>query len=142
MIIELSMKREEILNDRTIGKFYDEMGVFRWFTLEDKDRKLESGGVKIYGQTAIPRGRYRLVFVWSPKRKGLVPMLLDVLQFTAVEIHIGNKPEDTEGCILLGMKHDEPTEQVIQSEIACSIFYPWLLEKIIKSQNNVWLTIS
>jgi hypothetical protein len=135
------LHRTELLDDRTVGRWYDEVGIFKWWTLEDKDRNLEAGGVKVYGQTAIPRGTYQVVLAWSPKRKGLVPLLVGVPQFVGIEIHIGNRPEDTEGCILLGRKYDESSHQVIESELACSEFYPWLLGKIVDSRNDVWLTV-
>jgi len=76
--MEVLLERKHPLGDRTIGGFYDENGTFRWYTLEDKDRKLEEGGIKITGGTAIPKGRYKVELDWSPKRKGLVPFLRNV----------------------------------------------------------------
>ncbi len=139
--IELTVERKEFYDDRTVGGFYDETRKFRWYTLEDCDRKLDQGGTKIPKETAIPKGRYRITLVWSPKRNALVPMLLDVPQFTAIEIHIGNKPEDTEGCILLGRKYDPESKMVFESILACSEFYPWLFRKLIESQDDVCVTV-
>ena len=68
-------------------------------TLEDKTRPL---GVKVPGETCIPEGVYKVSLVMSPKRGYVVPLLQNVPMFTAIEMHIGNTPEDTEGCILLG----------------------------------------
>jgi hypothetical protein len=72
------------------------------YTLEDEDRKLESGGVKIYGQTCIPRGLYKVTISYSHHFNRDLPELLNVPGFTGVRIHGGNRPADTEGCILLG----------------------------------------
>lgn len=72
------------------------------YTIEDKDRNLESGGEKVYGETAIPRGIYKVKLTYSPRFKQILPEILDVPGFTGVRIHWGNKPEDTEGCIIVG----------------------------------------
>lgn len=88
-------------------------------TLEDKVRDtnkdgdlLDEGEQKVYGQTAIPYGTYGVTLnVQSPKYskrkaydfcKGYLPRLLDVPHFEGILIHIGNKPEDSAGCILVG----------------------------------------
>lgn len=139
---DLLLERKEKYPDRTIGGLYlPDAGTFKYYTLEDTDRQLESGGVKIPGQTAIPAGRYRITLVWSPKRNGLVPLLLDVPQFTGIEIHSGNKPEDTEGCILIGRKYLAVEHQVYESILACSEFYPWLFQKLMETNDNLWITV-
>lgn len=88
-------------------------------TLEDRVRDtnkdgdlLDEGEQKVYGQTAIPYGTYGVTLnVQSPKYskrkaydfcKGYLPRLLDVPHFEGILIHIGNKPEDSAGCILVG----------------------------------------
>lgn len=77
--------------------------------LEDEDRGLtcdmsvdEVLERKVYGQTAIPTGRYRVTMSWSPKFKKMMPLLNAVKGFTGVRIHSGNSRLDTEGCVLLG----------------------------------------
>ena len=72
------------------------------FSCEDEDRKLESGGLKVKGKTAIPRGRYRLTVTMSNRFKKLLPLILDTPQFTGARCHGGNKAEDSEGCVLMG----------------------------------------
>lgn len=74
-------------------------------TLEDVDRKLEAGGKKIYGETAIPRGTYPVVVSFSNRFQKMLPLLVGVPGFEGVRIHAGNKPEDTEGCILVGINY-------------------------------------
>lgn len=76
---------------------------FECYTLEDVDRKLEDGGTKIYGETAIPRGTYDVIIDFSPKYQKPMPHILNVPQYEGVRIHPGNFPKDTEGCILLGL---------------------------------------
>ena len=57
---------------------------------------------KIYGETAIPFGKYEIELSISPKFKRLLPLLLDVKHFTGIRIHRGNTAEDSHGCILPG----------------------------------------
>ena len=89
-------------------------------TLEDKDRGLKYdmsdmiiGMTKVYGETAIPTGTYRVrMDVTSPKYsavtwynnlcKGKMPRLEGVPGFEGVLIHPGNSALDTLGCILVG----------------------------------------
>ncbi len=78
-------------------------------TLEDKVRDLDHNGDlngvgegKVDGKTAIPYGRYKVVSYYSPKFDRIVPLLQSVKHFTAIEIHSGNTPEHTAGCILVG----------------------------------------
>lgn len=85
----------------TIGKLYVD-GVFFAYSLEDVDRKLESGGKKIKSQTAIPRGIYEVVIDFSNRFQKQMMHVLNVPQFEGIRIHAGNTAANTEGCILLG----------------------------------------
>lgn len=102
----------------TIGKLYVD-GEFFCDTMEDVDRGLtadmtesEIASKKVYGKTAIPRGTYSVTLdVRSPKYSqraqysfcdGYLPRLIGVPGFEGILIHIGNYPEDTDGCILVG----------------------------------------
>ncbi len=102
----------------TIGKLYVD-GEFFCDTMEDVDRGLtadmtesEIASKKVYGKTAIPRGTYSVTLnVKSPKYSqraqysfcdGYLPRLIGVPGFEGILIHIGNYPEDTDGCILVG----------------------------------------
>lgn len=85
----------------TIGKLYVD-NVFFAYTLEDIDRHLEDGGKKIPGETAIPRGIYKVTIDFSNRFQRQMMHVLDVPQFEGIRIHAGNTDKDTEGCILLG----------------------------------------
>jgi len=92
----------------TVGKLYVD-GMYMCDTLEDVVRDLnhdgdlnDPGEGKIPKQTAIPFGRYRVIVTRSPKFKRELPEILNVNHFTSIRIHAGNKPEDTDGCILVG----------------------------------------
>lgn len=83
------------------GKFFVNK-LFFGETLEDKDRRLEDGGEKIDGDTAIPRGRYKVTLSMSRRFGRVMPELHDVPGFTGVRVHGGNTEVDTHGCPLLG----------------------------------------
>lgn len=104
----------------TIGEFFIN-GVKYSETCEDKDRGLKDSmtlaqikSLKIYGQTAIPTGTYKIdMGTVSPKYSlkpwynqhcygGRMPRVIGVKGFEGVLIHPGNSKDDTCGCILLG----------------------------------------
>lgn len=116
--MDLYLKRIARKPDYTIGHLYID-GEYFCDTLEDTDRGLSQDAPyaankrkKIPGHTAIPTGRYQVTLgIQSYKYKtreqykfcdGYVPRLLNVPCFEGILIHIGNCPEDTEGCILVG----------------------------------------
>lgn len=87
--------------DYTIGELYVN-GTFICNTLEDKVRILNCYEDKVYGQTAIPIGRYKLVLSYSNRFKCILPEILNVEFFKGIRIHSGNHKDNTEGCILVG----------------------------------------
>lgn len=101
--MKLILQRHTYSSAATIGDLSVDGGFF-CKTLEDADRQLECGGEKVYGKTAIPRGNYDVILDWSQRFKSVMPHILNVPGFEGVRIHAGNKPEDTEGCVLVGAK--------------------------------------
>ena len=99
--MKLRLIRDTFTEKSTIGKLYVN-GFYSSETLEDKDRQLESGGLKRQNETCIPRGTYEVIIDFSNRFKVRMPLLLGVPQFTGVRIHPGNTDKDTEGCILVG----------------------------------------
>lgn len=68
-----------------------------------------------------------------------VPLLLDIPNRTDIEIHIGNKPEDTTGCILVGRTH--PQQDFIgESKLAFEELMPKIKQGI--KDGDVFITIS
>ena len=104
--MKLQLIRDLTDGKRTFGKLFID-GEFVCDTLEDVDRRLESGGVKVPGETAIPLGTYTLTVNQSPRFKRLLPLLLSVPDFSGVRMHPGNSEADTEGCILLGVRYKD-----------------------------------
>lgn len=92
----------------TIGKLYINDQYF-CDTLEDTDRGLtqsmteqQIGSKKVYGETSIPTGTYRIIISYSNKFKKQMPLLLNVPGFAGIRIHSGNTEKDSLGCILVG----------------------------------------
>lgn len=86
----------------TLGRMYID-NVFFCHTCEDEDRFLEGGVTeKVYGRTAIPRGKYRLTTSFSNRFQRVLPLVVDVPGFTGIRIHGGNRAEDSSGCVLVG----------------------------------------
>jgi hypothetical protein len=94
--MEMLVTRQTLTDESTIGELTID-GEHQCFTLEDKVRP-----VKVFGETAIPAGRYEVVVNFSNHFQKMLPELVDVPNFEGVRIHSGNTAKDTEGCILVG----------------------------------------
>ena len=130
--MEMKLHRTEYLMDATEGILYVD-GAAECFTIEDKDRNLELGGVKIQNKTAIPKGVYEVQVTYSNRFKRDMPILLNVPQFTGVRIHTGNTAEDTEGCIIVGSVNTTQKDGFIgNSKVAFNKLFP----KIVKAIND------
>lgn len=77
-------------------------------TLEDKIVDTNKNGVfdkpekKVTGESAIPYGKYEVIYNWSPRFGRNLPRLLNVPHFEGILIHPGNDATDSSGCILVG----------------------------------------
>lgn len=92
----------------TIGNLYID-GVFFSNVLEDTVRGLrqdmtpeEIQKIKVYGETAIPSGKYEVCIPPSTRFRHPLPLLLNVPGYEGVRIHAGNTACDTHGCLLPG----------------------------------------
>jgi len=153
--MEAKVKRRYKGNAYTIGDFIIDAKKI-CDCLEDKDRYISSDMVesqvkriKVYGETAIPYGRYRIDMntyspkfahrEWAKKYKGKVPRLLNVTGFDGVLLHPGNTPNETLGCILPGFNKEKG--KVINS---LSAFYTIMDEYFIpayKRGEEIWITV-
>lgn len=59
---------------------------------------------KTAGKGCIPCGTYPIVLEWSGRFKTFLWELKNVPNFTEIKFHVGNRVNDTEGCILLGYR--------------------------------------
>lgn len=152
--MELILERRWQKDAYTVGRLYINGELF-CNTLEDKDRGLTQDmsleqikRTKVYGETAIPRGRYRISMrrkspKYSQKKQyekcgGYLPYLRDVPGFSGILIHIGNWAADSSGCIL-------PGENKVKGGVVNSTTWFWRLYDILKAADDrkeeIWITI-
>lgn len=142
----------------THGRMYlDECGFFCW-TLEDEDRGLSQEmplatikARKKYGQTAIPKGTYRVrMDTISPKLKdrayakkygGRLPRLENVPGWEGVLIHPFNLPSESYGCIAPGMLNGSIRGRIFESTKAFYDLMDFYLEPAYQRGEEIWLTI-
>ena len=105
----LKLKRIARKNTYTIGRLYINGERF-CDTIEDVDRGLldsmpieEIRTKKVYCETAIPQGIYKVSITYSPKYKQLMPLIENVKGFEGIRIHSGNYSTDSCGCIIVGL---------------------------------------
>lgn len=112
--------------------------------LKPKEENARSGRVsgkkafKKAGKTAIPEGTYPVTITWSPRFKQWLPLLVGVPKFEGIRIHAGNKPEDTQGCILVG------ENQVKGMVVNSRIWLKRLIDKIVEARSRdeaIWINI-
>ena len=105
--LDMKLVREQFKDTQTVGKLYLN-GVYFCDTLEDKNRDLNKNGIfdgtekKVYSETCIPFGQYKVIINQSPRFKRLMPRLLNVPHFDGILIHNGGTEKNSAGCILVG----------------------------------------
>ena len=106
--MELTLKRTHFTDTYTLGELFIDNKFF-CYTVEDKDRDAnkdgdldDAGETKVYGETAIPYGTYKVILSVSNRFKKLMPEVLDVKGFKGIRIHSGNTALDSHGCIIVG----------------------------------------
>jgi hypothetical protein len=130
---EVKVVRKKNSTQSTLGElFINEQ--FHCYTLEDVVRP---DGVKVYGETAIPGGRYKLAVTHSQRFQQRMPQILDVPRFEGVRIHAGNTHKDTLGCILVGKNQGE--DRIWD----CKGVYTTLLQQIdaFPAKNQVFISV-
>lgn len=153
--LELLLDRKYRKETYTIGNLYVDG---EWFcnALEDKDRGLsqtmpleEIKRQKVYGETAIPTGRYEVrMDIVSPKYNGVkwykdnfggrMPRLESVKGFSGILIHSGNTALDSNGCILVGM--NKAKGKVLDSRATFQKLWK-ILEQARKAGKTIYLTV-
>lgn len=104
--MKILIQRYSLNDESTLGLLFVN-GEFQCYTIEDTYNK-----AKVYGKTRIPSGIYMLklrneggmVKKYNTRfnnHRGMLH-LQNVKDFQYVYIHVGNKSEDSEGCVLVG----------------------------------------
>ena len=102
---------------------------------KNKDGDLQDAGeAKVYGQTAIPYGTYKVQLTMSNRFKKVLPLLLNVPEFEGIRIHAGNTAEDSHGCLLVG--ENKQKGKVINSAVTME-----KLMAILKTGKNIEIEI-
>jgi hypothetical protein len=117
-MIKLKLLRKYRKPSYTIGKLFimdtDKHKDFVYFcdTLEDTDRGLSDDMSvakikqrKVYGQTAIPTGHYKVDVTYSEHFKRFMPAIMNVKGFDGIRIHRADGPKGADlvkGCIGVG----------------------------------------
>jgi hypothetical protein len=130
MIIELY--REHSAKGWMHGKLVID-GLFRMYTLEDEQREK-----KVYGETAIPSGTYKLELVDSARFGKDTISLVDVPNFHYIRVHCGNTDEDTHGCILVGRRRFN--DRISDSRLALADLKLLVIPPLERGE-DVWLRI-
>ena len=111
-------------------------------TLEDRDRGLDDTmnvedikKKKVYGETAIPYGTYKVSITYSNRFKKMLPLIENVKGFSGIRIHSGNTAKDSLGCILVG--ENKEVGKVINSRKTFDVLFD-----LIKNEKNLFITIS
>jgi hypothetical protein len=88
--------------------------------------------------SCIPAGEYPAHRFLSPKRGYEVFMLDDVPDRSAIEIHIGNRLRDTDGCVLVGMEYGLVNGEhgITESRVAFVKFMG-----LVAGEQNIVLTV-
>jgi len=118
MTFNMLVERKWLTEKATCGTIT--AGDLHFFTLEPPTRHDD---VK---PRAIPAGTYNVTLRFSPKHQRMVPHVEDVPGFEEIEIHWGNYPHDTEGCLLVGETHSD--DFVGESKLAFFQLYSLLRE--------------
>ena len=123
--------------------------------IEDTDRMLDDDmseeyikSKKVYGKTAIPTGKYKMIInMVSPKFSknkyymklcnGKLPRLYYVKGFSGILWHKGNTANDSAGCLILG--YNKIKGKVIDSQKAFETVYH-MLDVANRIGENIWVT--
>lgn len=149
--MEIKVRRIAKRQGYTIGKLSVD-GKYFCDTLEDADRGLRQDmpsekikKLKVYGQTAIPTGRYAVTLgvvsprfkdrAWAKPYGGKVPRLLNVPGFDGVLIHVGNDASDTSGCILVGRN------TVVGKVTDSTATFHALMGELLAADGDIWLSV-
>ncbi len=101
-MINLRLQRKPTTPAYTEGDLFVN-GEWFCFTLEDTVRTEK----KVYGETAIPAGAYKLASTFSNRFKREMTQIMNVPGFQGIRIHQGITPHDSLACVLISKKRGQ-----------------------------------
>ena len=153
--MEVTIHRHILRDGYTISRLIVDEGGYLCDVLEPTDRGLrddmaleEIKKIKVKGKTAIPAGRYEVIWAYSPRLHaksyaqaygGKFPCLVGTKGFVGVLMHPGNTKADTEACLLPGM-HTSPG-RVTDSVKAYKDFMDYYFVPAMKRGDKVYFNI-
>lgn len=143
MKLQLKLVRDVFEEDFTLSSLYHSDGRHLFYICEDAVREVPGEPVskwKVHGQTAIPRGNYKVVITFSNRFQKHLPLLLDVPGFEGIRIHAGNSCDNTEGCLLPGLSRDAEKGLVLNSKAAMAKLQP-MIQNALATGKEVWLEV-
>lgn len=135
--MEIKVIRKYYTLKSTISEVYIN-DTFFCHCLEDRVRT--KSAPKVFGESAIPAGRYQVIYTMSNRFKIKMPLLLNVPGYEGVRIHCGSYPTDTLGCLLLGHYDPKTPDFINESRITIGKFYP-LIEKAYQSNEKIFIQL-
>lgn len=99
----LVLIRLKKMPDRTLGRLLLFSGIWEFLSLASLELPWENNA---RNKSAIPIGRY-VVEPRSSEKHGDHLLVCDVPGRESILIHAGNRPSDTEGCILVGLRNSD-----------------------------------
>jgi len=151
LVMELFVLRVSSGVEATLGILFDITDgiAFQCYTLEDQHQD-----IKVRGETRIPAGRYQIKLRTEggmyrryrkrfPWHQGML-WLQDVPGFEWIYLHVGNKDDDTLGCLLVG---DGQISNVVEmGQVTNSVAaYRRLYERVLNALaggKEVWISIN
>jgi hypothetical protein len=131
--MELTLPRLQFDNVSTQGELYvDESTIREAYTLE---LPVKDG---LSGSCILP-GRYKVVRAFSRHFQRDMPLLENVPHRTGIEIHWGDYPRNTDGCILVGKMKGQDFIGHTQDEFLNRLWPK--LESAWAAGDEVWITI-
>jgi hypothetical protein len=116
----------DIFTDQSVTSEVLLDGEQRWFGIEPPNRPQKP--------CCIPSGNYKLILGDSVHFSMTVPMVQNIEGFTGIEIHPGNFPRDTHGCLCIG--EGRGPDDVTQSRIA----FDQLMAELLKDPDDLTIT--
>lgn len=135
--MNITITRKWYTDKSTIGEISIDGVSLGLFSLEDVTRVF-----KVFGETAIPAGKYLANITYSNRFGRYMLELQAVPHFTAIRVHTGNVNGDTQGCVLTGMSRG--VDAIYNSVAAYTILWEKITDYIKDAMAHVepiWIEV-